>query len=66
MAASAVHFGFDAVILGIVAWHDKRCYGVVQSVTAIGGGVLLAMIFGRHLLAETAMWKALAGFLASL
>ena len=66
IAASFLHFAFSAVVLGVVAWHDKRCHGSLQQVTWVGGGALLVMLFGRHLLAGTATWQAIADILVAM
>ena len=66
ITASILHFIFHAIFLGIVVWHDKRCYGSVQRVTIMGGGALLVALFARHLLAGTSIWAAFANFLLAL
>jgi hypothetical protein len=56
----------DALILGAVAFHDRRTRGHVHPAYVIGGAVLVLVHATRHLVVSTAAWRAVTDSLIAL
>jgi hypothetical protein len=56
----------DALILGVVAFHDRRTRGSVHPVYVIGGAALVLVHATRHLVVGTGVWRAVTDGLIAL
>jgi hypothetical protein len=66
LPVNVVHLVFDLVFLGILAAYDRQAFGKLHRATLFGGGALVVVISTRHLFAGTALWAAIAAWLAAL
>ncbi len=61
-----VHLAFDALFLALLATYDWRTLGKPHRATLVGGAALFLVISTRHLFVGTALWAAIASWLAAL
>lgn len=63
MFVAIPHLIFDLLVIGALAWHDRRRLGSIHHATIAGGALIVLVHLGRPLLAASPAWTAIAGSL---